>query len=99
MDIAKLPKVAYLCITAIILAVLGAITYLSAIGAETTEIRQVMNILANYAGLVLGGIGAVGGTIAAQRAGQAAHQTNGGLEDRMRAVIRSERERERAGDA
>lgn len=86
----KLPGVAWVCITLVVIAILGSLTYLSAIEAPTIEIRQFMNTLANYAGLVLGGVGALGGAVAAVESRKAARQTNGGLDDRVRAIVREE---------
>lgn len=87
MNLSKLPTVAYVCVTVVILGVLGSMTYLSAIGADATEIRQVFNTVANLGGLVLGSIGAVAGSIAARRATDAAEQTNGGLVEAVREAV------------
>lgn len=83
----NLPVVAYVCITVVVLAFVASITYLTAAGADTTEVRQTFNTLANFGGLLFGGVAAVGGTVAARNAQQAAHQTNGGLDARIEAGV------------
>lgn len=93
MNLSKLPTVAYVCVTVVILGVLGSMTYLSAIDADATEIRQVFNTVANLGGLLLGSIGAVAGSIAARRATDAAEQTNGGLAETVREIVDRDRPR------
>lgn len=97
----KLPAAVYWCITVIVIAVVGSLTYLAAIGADSAEVSRFINTLLNASGLLLGGLGAVGGTVAAVNSRKAVEQTNGGLDKRIKAGARAalaEHEAESTGE-
>lgn len=83
----KLPATVWVCLTIIVLGMISSLTVLSALGADTTEIRTMFNTLANVAQLVLTGLAATGGAYAAVNARKAADQTNGTLDARMQKAV------------
>ncbi len=83
------------CGAIIIVAIIAALTLLAVLGKDSTEISRLINTAFNFAGLLLGGGGLVYGRLAATRAGQAAEQTNGGMEERITAAVHRALEEER----
>lgn len=73
----NIPAVAWACLTIAFVTVVTALVVLSITGSDPTEFRSFLNTALNFAGLVLSG-----GAVAF--AGKAAHQTNGGLDARIR---------------
>lgn len=61
------------------LAYLGGYVYLTAIGADTTDYRSILNSAFNYAGVLFGGVATVASVAAARSSSQTAEQTNGHL--------------------
>lgn len=75
------PNVVWICVTVVFLGILTSFVVLSVNGADATEFSRFLNSVMNLGGLILGGIGAVGGTAAAVNAKQAADQTKGPITD------------------
>lgn len=87
----KIPTPVWVCLTAAFIAVVGAFVILSNSGSDPTEFRSFLNTVMNLAGLLL-----TGGTLAF--AGQAAKQTNGGLDSRIRDAVAAELSSQRTQD-
>jgi len=87
----KIPVAAWVCITVAFVTVVVAFVVLSANGSDSTEFRSFLNTVMNLAGLLL-----TGGAVAF--AGQAAKQTNGGLDERIRAGVAAELASQRQKD-
>lgn len=77
--------------TVAFVAVVGAFMFLSATGADSTEFWAFLNRLWNLLSVVL-----AGGSLA--YAGQAAKQTNGGLDARIEEAARKALDKQRATD-
>lgn len=73
----KIPAVAWVCLTVVVMGILAAFVYLSAAHLDTAEFYRFLNVLFNLGTLVLSG-GAV------TLAGRAVVQTNGGLDKRIK---------------
>jgi hypothetical protein len=83
-------------------ALIAAMTYLTAIGKPTDDLTKLLNTAANVVTLVLSGGGLVYAKKAQDTAGVAVAQTNGVLDDRIRAQIHqamSERDLTRSAPA
>lgn len=91
MRFSKIPTVAWLCITAAFLGTVAAFAWLSSIGADGSEFRSFLNTVMNLGGLLLGG-----GAVA--YAGQAAAQTNGDLDKRIKDAVTAALDRQREED-
>ena len=79
----KIPAIAWVCLTVVAVAILGAFVYLNASGVDPTEFYRFLNVILNLASLVLGGGGVVLAGQAREKATQAADQTNGQLDARI----------------
>lgn len=88
------PPYVVVCLTLVVLAVIASFVVLAVTESDATEFRGWLNTVLNLGGIVLGG-GAVAFSASADRkAGKAAEQTNGGLEARLRTVVRAENEKQ-----
>jgi hypothetical protein len=94
----NVPTAAWVCITVAFLAVTTAFVVLAAIGADATEFRGFLNVVANLGMLVLGGGSVVYAGAAAKSSQQAAQQTNGGLEARIKSAALAALAEQRAAD-
>lgn len=74
----NLPAAAWACITVAFVAVVAAFVILSVNGSDPAEFSRWLNSVANIGGLLLGG-----GAVAFSA--KAAQQTNGGLDERIKA--------------
>lgn len=82
--------VTVICVTVFALAILASLVYLSASGKDATEISRFVNVVLNFAMLIIGGVGAVAAGAAAKTADdaksaaqEAARQTNGPITSRL----------------
>lgn len=91
MQLSRIPAAAWVCITVAFVAVIGAFTYLSAVGADGTEFRSFLNTVVNLVTLLVSG-----GAVAF--AGQAAKQTNGDLDARIANSVTAALDRQRRED-
>lgn len=99
MDLMRnVPGVAWVCLTVAFLAVVGAFVVLDVTGTDGTEFRGFLNIVANLAGIVLGGGGLIYSSAAQRSAAQAARQTNGDLDGRIQAAVSEALAAQRAVD-
>lgn len=73
----NIPTGAWVCIAVSIFCVLGGFVYLAAKGSDVTEFRSFINTLLNFVGPLISGGALV-------YASQAAKQTNGGLDKRIK---------------
>jgi hypothetical protein len=80
--LSKIPTPVWVCLTAAFLGTVGAFAFLSYTGSDAAEFRGFLNIVMNLANLLV-----TGGALA--YAGQAAQQTNGGLDKRVQAAARA----------
>ncbi len=85
-----------ICGTVIAVSILGALVFLSARGSDASAVKEFVNILVNFAGLIVGGTAAVAAGSAARTAGEAKDaaeqtvaQTNGQLDERIERAITS----------
>lgn len=87
-DIVKdVPNVIWVCLTIIIIAVLGGFVGLSIAGTSTDDFSRFVNTGLNLLTLlVVGGSAAVGSSTYV-KAKQAADQTNGGLESTVKTIV------------
>lgn len=91
MQLSRIPAAAWVCITVSFVAVVAAFAVLSAIGADGAEFRSFLNTVVNLVTLLLGG-----GAVAF--AGQAAKQTNGDLDARIKAAVTAGLDQQRSED-
>lgn len=98
----NVPGIVWGCLTFAFVAVLAALVVLAAIGADSTEVTRFLNLAMNTAILIVGGAGAVYSGAAAKNAQDAARQTNGALDQRIKAgaleAARTALEEQRAAD-
>jgi hypothetical protein len=90
-QLSRVPAAAWVCLTVAFVAVVGAFAWLSAIGADGTEFRSFLNTVVNLATLAVAGGGVV-------FAGQAAKQTNGDLDQRIKDGVTAALDRQRLED-
>lgn len=79
-ELSKIPKAAWVCLTIGFVVVLGAYVALSIAHVDTDDFYRFLNLMFNLASVVLGG-----GAVAF--AGQAAKQTDGVLHDRIKEAV------------
>ena len=94
----NVPTAAWVCLTVAFLAVTTAFVVLAAIGADAAEFRGFLNVVANLGMLLLGGGSVVYAGAAARNSQQAAEQTNGQLDARIRANVTEALNTQRADD-
>jgi hypothetical protein len=94
----KIPTIAWVCLTVVAVAILGAFVYLNASGVDPAEFYRFLNVILNLASLVLGGGGVVLAGQAREKATQAADQTNGQLDSRIAAGVATALRAQRATD-
>jgi len=87
----KLPTAAWICLTVAFMTVVVAFVILSNNGTDATEFRSFLNTILNLVGLLLGG-----GALAF--AGQAAKQTNGNLDARIKQAVQAALDAQRTTD-
>lgn len=99
MDLMKnVPNVAWACLTVAFLAVVTAFVVLAVTGADAAEFRGFLNIVANFAGILVGGGGLVFAAAGANRAQKAVEQTNGSLDERIQRALGEALKDQRADD-
>jgi hypothetical protein len=93
-DIVKnAPNALIFAVCFVFVAIIAAFTILSAVGADTTELRSFLNLVLNVAATALAGTGVVVAGSAAKSAQNAERQTNG-LADAERRQIAVDAARE-----
>jgi hypothetical protein len=90
-QLSKIPAAAWWCLTIAFVSVVATFGVLSAIGAEGTEFRSFLNSVVNLATLLVAGGGVA-------YAGQAAKQTNGHLDQRIKDAVTAALDRQRTED-
>jgi len=94
----NVPAVVWVCVTLAFLGVLTALVVMAAIGADQTELTRFLNLAMNTALLLISGAGAVYSGAAAKSAQDAAHQTNGALDQRIADAVTYALDTQRAQD-
>ena len=74
-------------VTAIVMTVIVSFTVLAAIGADPTDLRNVLNVLLNVAAVALSGGGVIVAGAAAKSASAAERQTNGAMTQTIRDAV------------
>lgn len=87
----KIPTPVWVCLTVAFLGTVGAFVFLSATDNDAAEFRGFLNIVMNLVTLLVTGA-------AAAYAGKAAQQTNGSLDERIKAGAAAALEEQRADD-
>jgi hypothetical protein len=90
-SLSRIPTAAWVCIAVCFVSVVAAFAWLSVVGADGAEFRSFLNTVVNLATLAL-----AGGGIAF--AGQAAQQTNGGLDQRISEAVTHALDQQRSED-
>lgn len=94
----NVPTAAWVCLTLAFLGVLAALVVLSVTGTPADELWTLLNRVANFGGLLLGGGSVVYAGAAARNSQQAAEQTNGALDERIEAGVQRALTAQRAAD-
>jgi hypothetical protein len=81
----------WVCLTVAFLGIIGVLAWLSAVGADATEVRSFLNTVVNLVTLVVSGSAAV-------YAGKAQNQTNGNLDKRIKDGVTAALDRQRSED-
>jgi Kef-type K+ transport system membrane component KefB len=79
-DVKNVPGIVWVCATVTIVAIIGSFVILGVTGADATEFRSFLNTIMNAATVLLSGGAFV-------FAGASAKQTNGVLDDKIRAAL------------
>lgn len=88
-DLKNVPTAAWVCITLAFLGVTTAFVVLAVVGADSTEFRGFLNIVANLASILLGGGSVIYAGAAARNAQVTREQTNGLLDTEREEVARA----------
>ena|SRR5258705_13242589 len=75
------------CATVILCVLIGSVTLLAWGGKDASELRSLVTLLLNLAGIVLGGGSFLYAGIAAKKSDEAAENTNGKLTARVKTAV------------
>lgn len=79
-DVKNVPGIVWVCATITLIAIFGSFVALAIVGADATEFRSFLNTIMNAATVLLSGGAFV-------FAGATAKQTNGALNEKIRAAV------------
>ena len=82
----NVPNIVWVCLTAVMLALITAFVVLAVTGTSAAEFRSFLDTVFNFVLVLLSGSGLVFAGVAAKNAQDAKEQTNGGLEERMKSA-------------
>lgn len=83
MNLKTVPAVVWVCLTLAFLGVVAAFVILAITGSDATNVKSVLNQVANFAVLIVSASGAVYSGVAAKNSQDTKEQTNGQLDARI----------------